>query len=302
MVMRSGARWAPLAIAAKEERKAMARPIWKGFISFGLVSIPVGLHSALESREELSFHLLHRKDLSRVDYKRYCVKEDVEVPWKEIVKGYEYQKGRFVVVEDEDFEKARVPASHTFSVRAFVPATSVDDLYFDHPYYLAPDGKAGTKAYALIRDALADEGKLGIGTIVIRQREHLGALEPAGDALVLTTMRFAHEIRSPGALDLPKARHGWTDKEMKLAHQLIDTLSAEWNPHDYKDTYTDALRKVIERKIAGEEIEVPETKPKPVIDLMKALQASLKTGTARKDLARAHGRGRRKIHRAKPAA
>jgi DNA end-binding protein Ku len=282
----------------------MARPIWKGFISFGLVSIPVGLYSAIDSREELTFHLLHRKDLGRVDYKRYCEKEDVEVPWKEIVKGYEYQNGKFVVLEDEDFEKARVPATQTFSVRAFVPAAAVEDLYFDHPYYLAPSGRGADKAYALIRDALADESKLGIGTIVLRQREHLGALASAGEALVLITMRFAHEIRPPKELDLPKAGHGWTDKEMKLAHQLIGALSKEWDPDEYTDTYTDVLRKVIKQKIAGKEIHIPAPeRPKPVVDLMKALQASLKSDGARKDLATAHGRGyRQKTRRAKGAA
>jgi DNA end-binding protein Ku len=282
----------------------MARPIWKGFISFGLVTIPVGLYSAIESREELSFHLLHKKDLSRVDYKRYCEEENVEVPWKEIVKGYEYEKGKYVVLTDEDFEKARVPATQTFSVRAFVPANEVEDLYFDHPYYLAPANKGATKAYALIRDALAEEGKLGIGTIVLRQREHLGALAAAGDALVLTTMRFAHEIRSPKELDLPKAGHGWTEKEMTLAHQLIGTLTAEWDADEYKDTYTDVLRKVIKQKIAGEEIAIAEPeRPTPVTDLMKALRASLKPDGGRKELAKAHGREhRRRIHKAKRAA
>jgi DNA end-binding protein Ku len=273
----------------------MPRPIWKGTISFGLVSIPVGLYSATASRDALSFHLLHKKDLSRVDYKRYCEKEDVEVPWKEIVKGYEYEKGQYVVLTDKDFEKARVPATQTFTVRAFVAATAVEDLYFDQPYYLAPAGKGAAKAYALMRDALADEGKLGIGTIVLRQRERLGALAAADGALVLTTMRFAHEIRSPKELDLPRAGHGWTEKEMKLAHQLIGTLTGEWDPGQYKDTYTDVLRKVIERKISGESIEIEEPEQqKPVKDLMKALQASLKSGSARKDLAKAHGRQARR--------
>jgi len=284
----------------------MARTMWKGFISFGLVTIPVRLCPAVESREALAFHLLHRKDLSRVDYKRYCQAEDVEVPWKEIVKGYEYRKDKYVVLTDEDFEKARVPASQTFSVRAFVSAAEVEDLYFDSPYYLAPDGKGATKAYALFRDALADEGKLGIGTIVLRQREHLGAVATAGNALVLTTMRWAHEIRSPKELDLPKAGHGWTDKEMKLAHQLIGTLTAGWDPQEYQDTYTDVLRKVIERKAKGRDVTVQDIeRPKPVSDLMKAMQASLRSHSngTRRDLASAHGRRRpRSTQRAKSAA
>jgi DNA end-binding protein Ku len=126
----------------------MARPIWKGSISFGLVTIPVGLYSAVERSSELSFRLLHGKDGSRIDYKRFCTEEHVEVPWGEIVKGYEYEKGRFVVITDDDFEKARVPATQTITITDFVPATDIDSIYFDHPYYVAPAGKPGTKAYA----------------------------------------------------------------------------------------------------------------------------------------------------------
>src|SRR5919201_5682103 len=182
----------------------MPRPIWKGAISFGLVSIPVNLYSAVERRETLSFNLLHKKDGARIQNKRFCTEEGVEVPWSDVVKGYEYEKGQYVVVTDEDFEKARVPATQTFVVRAFVPASEVEDLYFDEPYYLAPNGRAAVKAYALIRDALRDTGRLGVGTVVLRMREHLAAIEPAGNALVLSTMRFAQEIRSSKERDLRK--------------------------------------------------------------------------------------------------
>jgi len=267
----------------------MPRPLWKGAIAFGLVTVPVNLYSATERAEKLSFHLLHKKDGSRIDYKRFCLKEDKEVPWSEVVKGYEYAKGEYVVLTDADFEKAQTPATQAFDIRAFVEADAIDSLYFDTPYYLAPAGKGGVKAYALLRDALEQSGRVGVGTIVLRQREHLAALEPAGDALVLTTMRFAHEVRSPKTLDLPRARHGYQAKEMKLARQLIDTLSAEWDPTDYKDTYTDVLKQVIRQKIEGEEISVPEPPKLPkVVDLRKALEASLKDG--RRPLARMRGR------------
>jgi len=267
----------------------MPRPLWKGAIAFGLVTVPVTLYSATERTEKLSFHLLHKKDGSRVDYKRFCVKEDKEVPWGEIVKGYEYAKGQYAVLTDADFEKAQTPATQAFDIRAFVAADAIDFLYFDTPYYLAPSGKGGVKAYALLRDALGQSGRVGVGTIVLRQREHLAALEPSGDALVLTTMRFAHEVRSPKTLDLPKARHGYQAKEMKLAQQLIDTLSAEWDPTDYKDSYTDVLKQVIRQKIEGEEIRVPEPPKLPkVVDLRKALEASLKDG--RRPLSRMRGR------------
>lgn len=270
----------------------MPRAIWNGSISFGLVTIPVSLYAAVESREELSFHLLHKKDGSRIENKRFCKEEGIEVPWGELVKGYEYAKGEYVVMTEEDFDKARVPATQTFDIRAFVPATEVEDLYFDQPYYLAPGGPAGVKAYALLRDALRDTSKLGVGTIVLRQREHLGALEPVGEALVLTTMRFAHEIRPATELDLPKAREGFTAKEMKLAHQLIDTLSSKWDPSEYKDTYTEVLRHAIQQKIEGKEISIPQPeRPRTVVNLMEALEASLKA-SPRKEPVKAAGRAK----------
>jgi DNA end-binding protein Ku len=278
----------------------MARAIWKGAISFGLVTVPVGLYSAIETREELSFRLLHEKDHSPIDYRRVCEKEGVEVPWSDIVKGYEYQKGRFVVLTDEDFEKARVPASDTFDIRAFVPAGEIDFVYFDHPYYLVPTGKGGAKAYALLRDALAETGRVGIGTIVLRQREHLAALEPAGQALALTTMRFAAEIRPASGLGVSKAG-GYTTQEKQLARKLVDSLGASWDPTDYKDTYTDVLKKAIKQKISGKGITaaVPENPRAVVVDLRKALEESLKGGAKRREAVRRRVAGRR---RARPAA
>jgi DNA end-binding protein Ku len=268
----------------------MARPIWKGSISFGLVTIPVGLYSAVERTSELSFRLLHGKDGSRIDYKRFCAEEEVEVPWSEIVKGYEYDKGKFVVVTDEDFEKARVPATQTITITDFVPGTAVDSIYFDHPYYVAPAGKPGTKAYALLRDALQETGRIGVGTLVLRQREHLVAVEPAGKLLAVTTMRWAYEIREADGFDVPAAGDGWSDKEMKLARQLIDALAGDWDPDRYEDTYRDAIMDVIERKIEGKDVPAPRLpKTKPVVDLVKALERSLKE--PRKAPARAKGRG-----------
>jgi DNA end-binding protein Ku len=266
---------------------AMARALWKGSISFGLVTVPIGLVSATEAREELAFNLLHRKDGSRIVQKRFCREEDVEVPWGEVVKGYQYAKDQYVVLTDEDFDKARVPATQTFEIRSFVRAGDVPDLYFETPYYVQPEGKSASKPYALLRDALAESGKIGIGSIVLRQREHLAALEPAGQALVLTTMRFAHEIRSPQQLDLPALHQGYAEKEMKLARQLMDTLSDEWKPEAFRDTYSDVLRQIIEAKVEGKEVTAPETpKRAPVTDLMEALQRSLSD----RPLAKAAGR------------
>lgn len=275
------------------------RALWKGSISFGLVTIPISLVSATEPRETLAFNLLHRKDGSRIVEKRFCAKEDVEVPWKDIVKGYQYAKDQYAVLTDEDFARVRVPATQTFDIRRFVPAADVEDLYFNSPYYVTPQGKPGLKAYALLRDALRETEKLAIGTIVLRQREHLAALEPVDQALVLTTMRFAHEIRRVKDLGLPASGKGWTDAEMKLARHLVDTLSGEWDPSEYRDTYTEALRKMVEAKAKGKETTAPEMPaPARVTDLMEALKRSLEKGPGR--LARAAGR-RRSTHKARVA-
>jgi DNA end-binding protein Ku len=276
----------------------MPRPIWKGAVSFGLVSVPVSLYSATERAEQIHFRLLHAKDESPIDYKRVCEAEGVQVPWSEIVKGYEHDKGEFVVLTDNDFARARAEATQTFAIRDFVPARSIDFLYFDTPYYLAPQGKAAGKSYALLRDALAKAERIGVGTFVMRQREHLGALEPVGEALVLTTLRFAHEIRSPKSLDLPGASRD--TREMKLALQLIDTLASDWQPTRYRDTYHEVLREVIDAKLAGKAIKAPAAKkPARVVSLAKALEQSLKT--PRRQLAKAPARHRAAARHARHA-
>ena len=272
----------------------MARPIWKGALSFGLVTIPIGLYSAVERKSELSFHLLHEKDKSRIDYKRFCAEEGVEVPWSEIVKGYEYEKGQYVVMTDEDFEKARVPASETIEITDFVPAGAIDFMFFDQPYYVAPGGKGATKAYALLRDALEETKRVGIGMLVMRQRQHLVAVEPAGDLLSVTTMRWKSEIRSSHDFDVPGHGDGYVKKEMTLALQLVDTLAADWEPEKYRDTDTEVLRNAIEQKIETGHVEAPAAPEKPphVVNLVKALEESLKK--PRKELARAESREGRK--------
>jgi DNA end-binding protein Ku len=277
----------------------MPRPLWRGAISFGLVTVPVVLYTATERAAEIHFRLLHAKDESPIDYRRVCEVEDVDVPWSQIVRGYEYEKGRYVVLTDNELAHARAEATQTLAIRDFVPARSIPDIYFDQPYYTAPSGKGAARAYALLRDALGRAGRVGIGTIVLRQREHLAALEPVDEALVLTTLRFAYEIRSAETLDLPPAHRG-DKREMNLALQLIDTLAGDWDPTRYHDTYRETLLKVIERKAKGEEITAPPaTKPARVVSLARALEQSLKT--PRRDLARAHGR-RRAAHRGRRAA
>ena len=262
--------------------------MWKGAITFGLVTVPVNLYSATERQAEVRFRQIHKKDTAPIDYRRYCSAENVEVEWSDIGKGYEYEKGKFVVMTDADFDKARTPATQTIDIQDFVPAADIDFAHFDSPYWLEPD-RAGRKGYALLRDALRDSARVGIGTLVMRQREHLVALRPAGEALMLTTMRFANEIRPAEGLDLPRDVK-LDPREMKLAGQLIETLSGPWLPEKYHDTYTETLQQAIDQKLAGREIHVAAPgKPPKVVDLMEALRASLKNGT-RRPPAKANGR------------
>jgi DNA end-binding protein Ku len=256
----------------------MARPLWKGAISFGLVTVPVGLYSAVEPRGELHFRLLHARDGSPIDYRRFCAEEDAEVPWKEIVKGYEHARGEFVVLTDADFARAEaaLPSAHTLEIASFVPRGEIDVRHFDHPYHLAPDGRSAVKAYALLRDALAATGRVGIGKLVLRRREHLAALQPAGPVLVLTTLRHADELRSPEALEVPAEGKGWSRKEMDLARRLIASSEDGWKPGQFTDEYEAVLRDLIARKVKGEKLVVPRReRPAPVGDLMEALKRSL---------------------------
>src|SRR6266581_1691168 len=210
------------------------RSIWKGNISFALVSIPISLFSATR-RNELSFHNLHKKDMSSVSYKRFCDTEDVEVPWEEITRGYEYEKGQYVEITDEDLEKADTELSKTIQIMEFVNEEEIDPLYFDKPYYLEPQ-KGGEHAYALMRDALAQSKRVGIAKVVLKTREHLAAVKPVGDMITLDTMRFAHEIVDPKGLTLP-GKIEISDKEMKLADMLIDSMSDKFEAERYKDEY-----------------------------------------------------------------
>jgi len=261
------------------------RPIWKGALTFGLVTIPVGLYPAT-ARGDLSFRLLHAKDKSPIAYRRVCAEEGVEVPWAEIVKGFEYEKGQFVVMTDTDFEAADVEATQTIDIRDFVVAAEIPPVYFEQPYYLEPQ-KTGAKAYALLREALRRSGRVGVATVVLRQREHLAAVQAAGDAMTLTTMRFAHEIATPSGLDLP-ADAGLDRREIDLALQLVGTLEGPWQPEKYRDRYRDALLAAIEGRAVAP-AERGGRAPTKVVDLMSALEASLKAQPKREG-ARAPGR------------
>ena len=251
------------------------RAIWKGNISFALVSIPISLFSATR-RNELSFHYLHKKDMSPVSYKRFCDTEDVEVPWEDITRGYQYEKDQYVEITDEDLDKADVELTKTIQIQEFVNEDEIDPVYFDKPYYLEPQ-KGGERAYALMRDALAQSKKVGIAKVVLKSREHLAAVKSVGNMLTLQTMRFGHEIVETGSLNLPE-KADLSKKEMDLANMLIDSMSDKFDPDKYKDDYHDKVLEIIQMKVAGVSPTVAAaTAPGParVIDLMEILKQSL---------------------------
>src|SRR5467141_3503503 len=266
----------------------MARAVWKGSISFGLVNIPIALYPATR-REELKFRLLRKSDMSPVNYKRVAEKDGKEVSWDEIVKGYEYEKGKYVVLKDEDFERVDLEATQTVDIQDFVHQEEIDPMFFYKPYYLEPQ-KGGDKAYALLRDALKDSKKVGIAKVVIKTRQYLAGVKPEDGALVLELMHFADELEDTGKLHLTK-KVEVGKREMNMAKSLIDSMSAKWNPEKYRDGYREALMEVIEEKVeaGGKEIEEnPKEAPKPnkVHDLVKVLQQSLEqTGNAKKKAA-----------------
>jgi DNA end-binding protein Ku len=235
-------------------------------------------------REELRFRLLRKSDLSPVSYKRVAEKDGKEVPWDQIVKGYEYEKGRYVVLKDEDFERVDLEATQTVDIQDFVNIDEIDPMYFYKPYYLEPQ-KGGDKAYALLRDALEDSKKVGIAKVVIKTRQYLAGVKPEDGALVLELMHFADELADAGKLHLPK-KVEVGKREMNMAKSLIDNMSSKWNPEKYRDDYREALMEVIEEKVeaGGKEIETkPKKAPKPtkVIDLVSVLQKSLKQTDAK---------------------
>src|SRR3954452_9335513 len=268
----------PRIFALRNEVTVAMRAIWKGSISFGLVNIPIALYPATR-KEELKFRMLREKDLSPINYKRVAEKDGKEVPWDEIVKGYEYEKGKFVILKDEDFARVDLEATQTVDIQDFVDLDEIDPMFFYKPYYLEPQ-KGGDKAYTLLREALSDGKKVGIAKVVIKTRQYLAGVKALKDALVLELMHFAEELADAGKLNVPKkAEVGKREKEM--AEALVKSMTSKWDPEKYKDDYRDALMEVIEEKVesGGKEIEEKPREKKPstkVIDLVAVLQESLK--------------------------
>lgn len=280
----------------------MARSIWKGSISFGLVNIPVGLYSA-ETRDEVHFKLLDKKTKSPIHYKRVSEESGKEVAWEDTVRGYEVG-GKFVILSDEDLKRASPEATQTIDIVDFVELDEISTLYFDKPYYLAPD-KKGAKAYALLREVLRRTGKVGIAKVVIRTRQYLAAVVARSEVLTLELLRFAHELRDPSELDVPKGKEGVSPRELEMAEKLVEGMVGTWKPEKYKDEYRDDLMKMIKKRADAGELEgSTEAAPKPerasgnVLDLMALLKQSVEKGgaTARKPAKKAAAKA------SKPAA
>jgi DNA end-binding protein Ku len=275
----------------------MAHAIWSGSINFGLVTIPVKLFTAVRT-EDLSFNLLHAKDEGRIKYERICSIEEKPVPWDEIVKGYEYEKGRYVVLTDEDFKKVNPEATQSVDILEFVELDKINPMYFDKPYYLEPT-KQGRHAYALLREALDASKKVAIARVVIRTKEYIAAVKPNGEALTLELMHWANEIVDAGDLDVP-AREKMPEGEMKMAKMLIDSMSVdEFDPEKFTNRYHDELLAMIDARAHGKEL--PKAKKAParpkVVNLMDVLAQSLEETKQR----RASGDGRSSSHEKREA-
>jgi DNA end-binding protein Ku len=266
----------------------MATTIWRGHLTFGLVSLPVKLYTAARA-ESISFNQLHKTDHSRVKQVLYCQVEDRPIERSEIVKGYEYEKGRYVVIDDEDIRKVAPKTAKVMEILEFVKAADVDPVYYESSYYMAPDD-AGEKPYALLFDALRRTGYVGVAKMTMHNREHIVILRPGPRGILLHTMYYAHEIRSVEEFrtDVGLVK----DKEVELATGLIQALAADFEPEKYRDTYRDRLLEMIEAKKAGQQIvETPQPQPAKVIDILEALKKSLDAAKkpAAVEVASAHG-------------
>ncbi len=251
------------------------RAIWNGMISFGLVNIPVGLFTAVKERP-FQFHFLHQKDQGRIRNQRVCEECNKEIEYKDLVRGYEYEKGRYAILTDKDLDRISLESNKHIAITDFVHEREIDPMFFDKPYYLAP-GRNGEKAYALLRDVLRHTQKVGIGKLVLRTHEQLGTIRPRGSLLILELLRFAGELRQPPALKLPAAS-GRATGELKIAEQLISQMSSRFDPRKYEDTYEEALLGLIKQKLAGKPIRTRAKSPSAtsVVDIMSKLKASLK--------------------------
>jgi len=260
------------------------RPIWKGHLTFGLITIPMKLYTATDTKD-IRFRLLHKTCLTPIQNKRYCPKHEQIVDWNDVVRGFEYAKGKFVTLSDEDLEKIPLETAGTVAVTGFVNLSEIDPIYFQRSYYLAPD-EGGQKAFRLLHDAMGEMGRVAMGKVVIKEKEHLVAVRPYDGALVMNTLFYADEIRAVDDIPEFPIQTKVLPNEMKMAMELIQGLAASFAPQEYKDDYRAALKKLIDAKIEGEELVPPVKEERKVVDLMDALKRSL-------EMAQRPARGRR---------
>jgi len=283
----------------------MAKALWKGSISFGLVNIPIELHTAVRNHRP-KFRLLHAKDKSPVKFERVCIRDGHTVAWEDLVKGYEYTKGHFVVLTKEDFQAAAVEKTRTVDIVDFVKSEEIDDRFFETPYYVVP-ARGGERAYALLREAIRESGRIGIAKFILRDAQHLAAVEVIESAIVLSVMRFADELVDVRQFELPRAE-GVRKAEMDMAKALVNSLAAEWDPAKYTDQYRENLMRIIQGKVKGRKVHLePTTEPEhaEVVDLMERLRRSLEQrGGSKPRASRTRATTPRRAHkkRAKTAA
>jgi DNA end-binding protein Ku len=259
----------------------MARALWKGSISFGLVNIPIELHTAVRNHRP-KFRMLHAKDKSPVKFERVCIRDGHAVAWEDLVKGFEYAKGHFVVLTKEDFQAAAVEKTRAVDIIDFVKAEEIDDRYFETPYYLVA-AKGGERAYALLREAIRESGRVGIAKFILRDAQHLAAVEVIENAIVLTVMRFADELVDVKQFDFP-SHEGVRKAELDMAKALVNSLDADWDPGKYTDEYRENLMRIIKAKTKGKQVKLePTSEPRQaeVVDLMERLRRSLEGSGAK---------------------
>lgn len=253
------------------------RALWSGTLGFGLINIPIKLYSATQEHG-INFDMLHKKDLSPIRFARICKSDGKEIPYKDIVKGYQYQKGDYVVLVEEDFKRANVKKTKSVEIIDFVDEKEIDPIYYEKPYYLEP-GKGADKAYVLLREALKKSKKVGIARFVFHNREHIGVIKPHGNMIILEQLRYQAEIRKPSELHIPESAKTAT-QEVTMALKLIEQLSAHFHPEEYHDTYTEELKEIIEEKAKGKKhrpVKEKEPKVTDVKDIMRMLKESLET-------------------------
>jgi DNA end-binding protein Ku len=267
------------------------RAMWKGHLRFHLVTIPIRLFSAEESSNRISFNQLHREDNGRIGYVKTCKKCGKEVSGSDIVRGYEYEPDQYVVLRDEDIDQLKVKSTKIIEIEGFVDASEVHPMLYDKPYFAGPDGPVATKSYALLREALARSGKMGVGRVVLRDREDVVVMSPIGPGIVMYKLRYSHEVRDVHDVPQVDEASGVKESELDLAQQLIDTMSRPFDEIEYRDRYQEALKELIQARIEGREVVVVEEEEEAPVDIMSALQASIAQARAsREPMQRADGK------------